>query len=141
MHVNGELEHRGTVLAVNTGWVDVAIQPEEACGSCKAKSACGMSEQGEKVVSVATELTDAYSVGDQVTVSVSRRMGFKAVFLAYVIPFVLLLVSLLVLVGQGVGEGASGLISLGILALYYMVLYLFRDRIGREIVFKISKKS
>ena len=139
MHVNGNLEHKGIVLSIKGERIDVSILSESACATCKVKSACGMSETEEKVVSIFTHDAPAYRVGEQVVVSVTRNMGLRAVFLAYVVPFLVLLVSLLVLLEAGLSEAAAGLISLGVLALYYIVLWLMRRRIEREINFNIRK--
>ena len=139
MHVNGNLEHKGIVLSIKGERIDVSILSESACATCKVKSACGMSETEEKVVSIFTHDAPAYRVGEQVVVSVTRNMGLCAVFLAYVVPFLMLLVSLLVLLEAGLSEAAAGLISLGVLALYYIVLWLMRRRIEREINFNIRK--
>ena len=49
--------------------------------------------------------------------------------------------ALLVLLQAGAGELVSGLTSLGILALYYCVLYLLRHRLEKEITFKVRKTS
>ena len=137
--MNGNLEHKGIVLSINGERIDVSILSESACATCKVKSACGMSETEEKVVSIFTHDAPAYRVGEQVVVSVTRNMGLRAVFLAYVVPFLVLLVSLLVLLEAGLSEAAAGLISLGVLALYYIVLWLMRRRIEREINFNIRK--
>ena len=139
MHVNGNLEHKGIVLSINGERIDVYILSESACATCKVKSACGMSETEEKVVSIFTHDAPAYREGEQVVVSVTRNMGLRAVFLAYVVPFLVLLVSLLILLEAGLSEAAAGLISLGVLALYYIVLWLMRRRIEREINFNIRK--
>lgn len=139
MHVNGNLEHKGIVLNINGERIDVSILSESACATCKVRSACGMSETEEKVVTIFTSDAPAYREGEQVMVSVTRNMGLRAVFLAYVVPFLVLLASLLILLEAGLSEAAAGLISLGILALYYIVLWLMRRRIEREINFNIRK--
>ena len=133
------LEHKGVVRAIHQSQVDVAMQVESACAGCKVRVACGMGDQKEKMVAVTTDIPEAYSVGEEVIVSVESNMGFMAVFLSYIIPLVLLLVSLLTLLGAGVGEGVAGLSSLGVLTLYYIVLWLFRSRIDRKIIFKMRK--
>ena len=145
MRVNGTenegsiIEHKGVVRALHHGWVDVAMQVESACIGCKVRGTCGMGDQVEKIVSVAMNMPEAYCVGEEVIVSVGRRMGFLAVFLSYIIPLVLLLVSLLALLGAGVNEGAAGLSSLGVLALYYLILWRSRNNIHKKIVFNIRK--
>ncbi len=137
--MNGNLEHKGIVLNISAERVDVSILSESACATCKVKGACGMSETEEKVVSIFTPEAPMYQVGEQVVVSVSRSMGLKAIFWAYILPFLVLLASLLILLESGFPEATSGLISLGALVVYYVVLWLMRSRIEREINFNIRK--
>ncbi|MDE6858004.1 MAG: SoxR reducing system RseC family protein, partial [Alistipes sp.] len=44
------IEHSGVVECVEGATVRVRIVAGSACGSCKARSACGMSESQEKIV-------------------------------------------------------------------------------------------
>ena len=63
-----------------------------------------------------------------------------SVALAYGGALVVLLAVLLVAVGlAGWSEGRGALASLGAVALYYMVLWLFRRRIEHTIQFTITK--
>ena len=72
------------------------------------------------------------------TVVLKASMGFKAVWLAYFLPLVVLLAVALGLIALGVGEVAAGLAGLGAVALYYLVLWLFRDRLRNEYIFTIQ---
>ena len=119
--------------------IDVSIEAREACASCKVKNVCGMGESEQKIVSVMAENPAVFHIGEEVIVSVGQGMGLKAVVLAYVVPFALLLCTLLILLEAGIEEALAGLFSLGAVALYYCVLYFFRKKIEREIVFKIRK--
>ena len=133
------IEHIATVVAVENGRVDVEIAVQEACHSCKAKGLCGIESAERRVVSVFTEYAAAYSVGESVMVQVAQSMGIKAAVYAYVIPFFLLFICLLVLLECGVGESVAGLCSLAAVALYYLVLALMRKKFEKEIIFKLKK--
>lgn len=133
------IEHIATVVAVESGRVDVEIAVQEACHSCKAKGLCGVESAERRVVSVFTEYAAAYSVGESVMVQVAQSMGIKAAVYAYVIPFFLLFICLLVLLECGVGESVAGLCSLAAVALYYLVLALMRNKFEKEIIFKLKK--
>ena len=65
-------------------------------------------------------------------------MGHKAVWLAYFIPLLLLLAVILGLMGLGLAEVPAGLAGLAAVALYYLLLYLFRDRLKNEYIFTIK---
>ncbi len=82
-----------------------------------------------------------FEKGETVEVVTEQAMGIKAVVWAYVLPFLSVMTALLVLLQAGAGELVSGLTSLGILALYYCVLYLLRHRLEKEITFKVRKTS
>ncbi|MBR2061110.1 MAG: SoxR reducing system RseC family protein [Tidjanibacter sp.] len=133
------VEHAGVVKAVEADRVEVEITVVSACGSCKSRSVCSMSEQAEKMVTVYTEMPEQYEVGQEVTVQMEQVMGIKAVIYAYVVPFFIILAVLLVLMECGLGEVVSGLSSLGACALYYIGLWLFRHKLEKVMVFKIKQ--
>ena len=89
------VEHAGVVKAVEADRVEVEITVVSACGSCKSRSVCSMSEQAEKLVTVYTEMPEQYEVGQEVTVQMEQVMGIKAVIYAYVVPFFIILAVLL----------------------------------------------
>jgi len=138
--VEHPIEHSGIVQAVADGCVRVRITARGACGTCRAREACGMGESAEKIVEVYTARSGEYAAGDSVVVGVARRMGVTAVLLAYALPFALLLAVLAGLTAAGAGEGAAALGALGAVALYYGGLCLLRGRIDRKIHFTINKQ-
>ncbi len=140
------LEHRGIVSEVGEKLVEVEFAAQSACAECKAKGMCGVdsgSGHGDggdrRFVTVWEPLAQYYSVGEEVIIGVSEVMGMKAAVYAYIIPFFILLGSLIVTTQLGWGEVAAGLSSLGIMCLYYVGLWFMRSRIEKEIVFKIRK--
>jgi sigma-E factor negative regulatory protein RseC len=131
--------HAGTVAAVFESGVDVAIVSEAACGNCRMKNACGMEETADKTVTVFTPDAGLFHVGEPVEVLMKPSMGYRAIAIAYLLPVIVVLTALTVLVRSGVSELVAALGALGFLAIYYMVIYRFRDRLGREIRFEIRK--
>ncbi len=128
------IEHSGAVEKTEAGRVFVRIVSHSACGSCSARQACGLAEAQEKIVEVATPDAAQFVPGEAVTVGVRRRVGMLSVALAYGGALVVLLAVLLITVGAaGWSEGRGALASLGAVALYYMVLWLFRRRIEHTI--------
>ena len=119
--------------------IEVAVAAEDACGSCKVKALCGMEGKEIKIISVFDPKPDRFKVNDDVAVGIGTIMGIKAAFFAYVLPFLAMFATLTILSYTGLSEAASGLLTLGVAAAYYIVLYFLRDKIGREITFKIEK--
>lgn len=119
--------------------VEVELIVENSCAGCKAKAICGIDEDDTRFVTVYDELACYYTIGEEVLVGVSEIMGMKAATYAYIIPFFILLGTLLLTLHIGWSESSAGLTSLGLMCLYYVVVFIFRKRIEKEIVFKIRK--
>ncbi len=117
----------------------VRITSRSACGSCAARQACGLAEATEKEVEVYTEQAAAYRVGDAVMVGVRKRIGGRAVLIAYVGALVVLVGVLVVATAMGLNEGLAVVVTLGAVAAYYGVLWLFRKKIEHTIQFTITQ--
>ena len=137
------IEHEGRVIAVDKDYISVEIVNKSACASCHAKGVCGASDEAVKVVEVAQSfatLADDYKVGETVNVVMSSAMGTQAIWIAYVIPLIVLMASILVFSLCGARELWMGLGSLGVVALYYLGVYLLRNRISKIFIFSIEKQ-
>jgi sigma-E factor negative regulatory protein RseC len=133
------LEHKGIVREVGERLVEVEMVVEGACAGCKAKGLCGVDEENKRFVTVYDSLAQYYTPGEEVWVGISEVMGMKAATYAYIIPFFILLGTLLLTLHIGWSENAAALSSLGLMCVYYIVLFFFRKRIEKEIVFRIRK--
>lgn len=137
------IEHEGKVIAVDKDYISVEIINKSACAACHAKGVCGASDEAVKVVEVAqdiTTLTDDYQVGEIVNVVMSPAMGTQAIWIAYVVPLILLVASILVFSLSGAGELLTGLGTLGVVALWYLGVFLFRNKISKIFIFSIEKQ-
>ena len=131
------IEHKAKVIEMTPEFTTVEIIVSSACAGCHAKSLCGMSEEQEKVISLPTDPYATYNVGDQVQLCTKMSMGMKAVWISYVIPLAVLMILILSLSAVFESEAAVGLVSVGGVALYYLVIWLFRRRLSDEFVFYI----
>ncbi len=134
----GEVSHKGRVLSITPEVTTVAIEQHSACSECHAAGLCTLSDVVEKAVEVPTRPFAAYNVGDEVEIVLKASMGFKAVWLAYFIPLVVLLAVILLLAWLGVGEVVAGLSGLGAVGVYYFFLWLFREKLRNEYTFTIK---
>ena len=134
------IEHSGVVERTEGDTVYVRITSRSACGSCKARQACGLAGAQDKIVTVATPGAAEYAAGDAVTVGVRRSAGIRAVVLAYVGALaVLMAVLVAAIAGMGWSEGAGALAAIAGVGVYYFVLWLFRTKIEHTIQFTITK--
>lgn len=135
----GSVSHRGKVIKITPETTTVAILQHGACSECHAAGLCGMADVAEKAIEVATDPYATYRVGDEVEVLLKASMGMKAVWLAYFIPLIILLMVILGLSAFGMAEVPAAAAGLTALGLYYLALYLFRDRLKNEYIFTIKQ--
>ena len=171
------IKHDGIIIALNEdGTALVRIVQTSACAACKAKAMCASAESAEKEMTVVLlgengkvktennstqsyttlyDSTQSYHVGDTVEVMVQQKMGWKAVVLAYLLPFFVMLA--VMFVGNGllaIGDGATGLlgdeakreavlgtVALCAMAVYYLVLGMFKDKLQKEFSFTARKRA
>ncbi|MDD2385736.1 MAG: SoxR reducing system RseC family protein [Bacteroidales bacterium] len=137
MSRNSTIEHKGVVADVKSDAILVDLVVQSACAACHAKSVCGI-DSSLKTIEVKTD-KKTFNIGEKVKVVMRASLGMKALFLGYVLPFIVVVTTLLILISLNVSEGLSGLISILILAPYYLTLYFFNDKIKREFNFDIEK--
>ena len=135
-----KISHEGIVQAVDDHGVKVRIVQSSACASCKVASHCSAVESKEKVVDVrCTNAMEKYQTGDRVTISMSTKNGRDAVVMGFILPF-LILVSILVLCLFITGdEGIAAVVSIGSLLPYYLLLWVFRDKMSKRFSFHIDE--
>lgn len=131
------VKHSGVVERIDGSVCFVRILQHSACSGCAAHKLCNSSESKEKIVEASFHGMEL-QVGDTVNVEGTVVQGLRAVYLCYLIP--LFFMVLILFVGFHVGGDMMGIsFSLSFLALYYFVLYLCRNSIGRHFGFTVSK--
>ena len=150
------IKHDGIIIALNeNGTALVRIVQTSACAACKAKAMCASAESAEKEMTVVLLGDEQWAVGNEVEVMVQQKMGWKAVVLAYLLPFFVMLA--VMFIGNGLlamGDGATGLlgdeakreavlgtVALCAMALYYLVLGMFKDKLQKEFSFTARKRA
>lgn len=132
------ITHDGVVVKVEGSDVHVLITQHSACSGCHARGACTASDSKDKIIVAKSEGIE-YNIGDIVTLIGSNSMAWSALSYAFLIPMALAMV-LLFVVSSYVSEVAACLSVLAMLAVYYFVLFLFRDRLSTKFVFNLQKK-
>ena len=135
-----EVSHEGTVLEITPEFTTVEIIAQSACAACHARGLCGVADEKQKIIMVPTDPYATYQTGDKVLVMLKKSMGMKAVWISYVIPLFILMILVLSLSSVTAHEVYAGLADIGGVALYYLVIYLFRDKLANDFVFYIKEK-
>ena len=134
------VEHEAFVRKIEKNHVIVDVLAKSACMSCQLKGVCSVSDIEEKEVKVPVDNPQDYEVGNKVIVYMSQNQALNAVWMAYVVPLLLVLTILIVLTSLKVEEGIAALLALAILPLYYLIMFLLRKKIAKKFDFKIKEK-
>ncbi len=133
------IEHEGVVSSVNGRALKVEIVSNSACASCHARGQCLSSlDSAVRVMDVTAPDGEKYDVGERVHLSITGRSGMLAVTMCYIVPLALCIVTLALLVSYGVSEGVSAAISLAVVAVYMLILFIFRRSIAQKVDIKIT---
>jgi len=132
------IEHQGSVYEIGKNSLKIAIIGASSCSSCHVKGACSVSDAELKIVEV-IKPEQSYELGEQVSLIANESLGFKALFLGYLLPFLLLFTTLIISSYFIENEAITGGLSLAILLPYYAALFIYQKKIKKVFEFKIRK--
>ena len=134
----GSIEHQGVITGLDDRIIKVSLLNVSTCSSCHAKAMCNVSDVDNKEIEVLRK-GQTYKIGEKVTLSFQKSLGFKALFLGYLLPFLLVLTTLIISWTITESEPLSGLISLAVLVPYYLSLAYFRDLLNKTFTFTLIR--
>lgn len=141
--MKNRIEHSGQIIDIDnaTGGLKVKIEARSACGGCHARSSCsGANVEGaEKIIDVTPPQGQNFEIGDKVMLYITNAIGGRAVVIAYIIPVIICIGSLVVMSVYKIEDNIAGLISLGAVMLYLFILFTFRRKISKKINIEIDK--
>lgn len=130
-----DMYEEGVVVAAEAGRATIAVAVGEACEECTAKVFCSAGEAKENTV-VARDPFGVHA-GDHVRFVVHGEDMFRAAFLLYGIPLLLILAGVLTGTyvfdpGLMANELWSFLLGIGLAVLYYILFFLFGSEASGE---------
>lgn len=135
------IEHEGIIEKVIGNNITVRILQKSACSDCHARAACMASDSKEKLVDI-WDYTGMFHENEKVLIEGKKSIGYKAVFWAFVLPLLfLILVLVLSLKIWNLSDIEAALVSLVALVPYYFILYFFRNRMANSFRFSIKKTN
>lgn len=133
------IRHEGIVLRTEGNMAHVEIVQTSACSACKAKSMC-MSSESRQISNMRCLMLEPLQVGDHVEVEVRERLAWRAILLAYILPFIVMIAVIAILdFATDWSEAVVGTLSLCGIALYYLILSGFKHRLQRQFTFTARK--
>ena len=131
------ISHPGIISKIEGNKAEVTVIVSSGCVSCEIKSSCSISDVKSKIIEMELKNPELYFTGQDVTVEMKQSQGTLAVIFGYLIPFFVLVISLLIFILAGIDEGLAGLSALGMLVPYYFLLYLFRGSFQKKFSYRI----
>ncbi len=131
------ITHKGVVSHIDGRKVTVLFVQQSACAACSARMLCTSGESKQRSI-VADSYGQHFEVGEEVTVEVTSQLAWTAMFFAFGLPALVALIVVFPAIGW-LGEIWAPVAALGALVLYYTILYGFRKKLDRRVVFLLHK--
>ena len=134
MDIENFVKHEGIISKIRNNVITVSLKGNINCEGCNIKSACGISDSNSKEVEVYSS-DKSLKLHEDVDVVLKKDLGLKAIFWAYVLPF-LLMITILIISSTLVPEWLAGILAVSFLIPYYFMLFILRAQFKK--IFKIS---
>lgn len=134
------ISHNGIIKLIDNQRIVVSIISEAACVSCHAKGACSASDTKEKEIEIQNWSGD-FHIGDKVEIISSKSQGYRALWFAYLLPLIIMVTSLIIILDALKNEAIAALGALLTLAVYYLILYLLKEKYKNSLIFNIRKSK
>lgn len=131
--------HDGTVLSSADGKVKVHIQSISACATCAAHAKCGFAESKEKNLEIPSADWQTFTEGEPVTVYIDESRGMLAVWIAYVLPAILMIATIVGFSLAHMPEWIVVFSAFAVLGLYILILYLRRRKVESHFTLTVTK--
>lgn len=132
------IKHQGVIESIDGNVIRVKILQVSACASCNVKGYCTAADVKEKIVTVTDLNASTYQNGEKVWVVGQSSVGIVAILFAFVLPFLVVIVSLFVLMTIWSNELLASIGALAVLIPYYCILWLNKKRLANKLLFVIQ---
>jgi sigma-E factor negative regulatory protein RseC len=135
--VDPSFSQTGTIESINGERAWVRIECRSACAACHAREGCLPSDTEDKLIEAPLN-NRKFETGQLVTVTAQKSLAYQAVFWGYVLPFIIVITTLIIFLSLNFSESKAGIVSVLLLLPYYYVLYLLKDKFRKKFVFEIN---
>ncbi len=134
-----KIEHKGIIKEISGNELHISIINKSSCVSCNIKGSCSVSDINEKIIDVFVMNPNEYKLGEKVEVFFNQSLGFRALLIGYLYPFLVMLLTMIIMLKVTQRELLSGLTALGVLIPYYVIVNLTKARLKKTFSFSIKK--
>ena len=137
-NMSESINHNGIIEKIDGDTAYVRITQQSACSGCHAQSMCAASESKVKIIEV-PDNSGKFTVNENVLLCGRSSLGLHDVLLAFILPLLIVVASIVTGTSMQWEETTSGLTGLLLLVPYYCILYFFRDKLKRRFIFTLKK--
>jgi positive regulator of sigma E activity len=123
MDTKKEVTHTGIIGKIDKKGIKVTIGVLAGCTNCQIKGNCNMAEQSVKELFIECD-SSQYKTGQRVMISVKSERKTNVQFLKYILPFIILLSSMLISSAFTRNETMIGIVSI-LTLISYFILFIF----------------
>lgn len=138
MKKTNQIEHEGIVKEISDTTIKVGIISKAACISCQIKGICSPSDVNEKIIEI-PKSNYQVKYGDKINLVLKESLGIKALFIGYLLPFILIILTLILSSKLTNNELIIGISSLLILLPYYLIVYYLKSYLKKIFTYSIKQ--
>ena len=135
--MSSKVTHEGIIEAIDNRHISVRIIQQTACASCKIAAHCNASDTKVKIVDVYAD-SSHLTVGQKIVVSTSGSAVKNALLIGFLFPLFMIVFLIVFSKVLGKTDDIAALLALGSLIPYYIIVWLFRNKIAQKITFHID---
>ena len=135
--MSSKVTHEGIIEAIDNRHISVRIIQQGACASCKVAAHCNASDTKVKIVDVYAD-SSHLTVGQKIVVSTSGSAVKNALLIGFLFPLFMIVFLIVFSKVLGKTDDVAALLALGSLIPYYIIVWLFRNKIAQKITFHID---
>ena len=117
-----QITHQGTITQITDSGLDIQISQTSACLHCQLSKNCGLKEVQSKIISVSSSCPEKYHIGQKINIAVDEKLGWRAIFQAYLFPLLVLILGVTCLNALFHNDSYTAIGTLLFLSLYYLLL-------------------
>ncbi len=136
MEVEDHIVHQGFVTSIKDHLAHIKLFDRAECDSCHIKEFCGATDESRTEFDVPD---DGLKVGDEVILDLKPSTGLKAMFWAYIFPFLLILTVLVIGRTLGVPDKWNGIVAIVVLFPYFFGLSKFKSYLQSQLEIRVRK--
>lgn len=133
------IDHKGSVSSIDkaAGTITVVLADTAECEGCAAAKLCNSGKGSSSEQTVAVSHPEKFRIGQHVTLRGTERLHRKAIMIATVIPSVALVAVMVLIFLFTANQTAAALGGIGAMVFFFVMLWLFRNKIAHEFAFDV----